>query len=196
MEHVGLYVGLAVYTLAGAKVHVQKFLHPQLGSPSHKNHHIHYHSLLSDISSYRKSCWTGEVGGVSGELPVFIISKLLLKLYYVATNMMICLALTHSLSRSLMILALYFFVGNIGMIIFRATTKSSSPKTEIVGKTHISQFNIPCHDLHNIIDHQCNANTNNVSGAVDIKEDPVFKLSAQWKHQQCQLQRAGKKTNK
>ena len=46
MEHVGLYVGLAVYTLAGAKVHVQKFLHPQLGSPSHINHHIHHHSLL------------------------------------------------------------------------------------------------------------------------------------------------------
>ena len=33
----------------------------------------------------------------------------------------------------------------------------------------------------------------NVSGAIDIKEDPVFKLGAQWKHQQCQLQRAGKK---
>ena len=77
MEHVGLYVGLAVYTLAGAKVHVQKFLHPQLGSPSHINHHIHHHSLLSDISSYRKSCWAGEVGGVSGELPIFKIRILL-----------------------------------------------------------------------------------------------------------------------
>ena len=40
MEHVGLYVGLAVYTLAGAKVLVQRFTHPQLRS-SHLNHHLH-----------------------------------------------------------------------------------------------------------------------------------------------------------
>ena len=42
MEHVGLYVGLAVYTLAGAKVLVQRFTHPQLGLPSHLNHHLHH----------------------------------------------------------------------------------------------------------------------------------------------------------
>ena len=81
-------------------------------------------------------------------------------------------------------------------MIFRATTKSSSSKTEIVGKIHISQFNIHCHDHHRIIYHRWTAYTNNVSGAVDIKEDPVFELSAQWKHQQCQLQRAGKKNKR
>ena len=63
MEHVGLYVGLAVYTLAGAKVLVQRFTPPQLGPKplssssltkvlvqrfthpqlrsSHLNHHLH-----------------------------------------------------------------------------------------------------------------------------------------------------------